>query len=123
MENKKNDYDQLKFLTERCFECLIKGIETRDNPSGAYVYFDMPDRDNMMGFIKINKRTDAAWWLQVSVNIGDTGYTISSYTSRCADIEELKAYLSDKNNVERVADIFVDLKESADSKAHEYPFY
>lgn len=123
MENKKCDYDQLKLLIGKCFEGILKWTETEeDTPYYSGYYFKIPEGNNM-GCVRLINPSEADRRLENFVTIGDTDYKVSSYTSKCNSIEEMRTYLKDESNIAEVADIVVDLNESADNKSSEYPFW
>ncbi|MCM1285020.1 MAG: hypothetical protein NC213_04365 [Acetobacter sp.] len=76
-----------------------------------------------MGCVRLINPSEADRRLEIFVTIGDTDYKVSSYTSKCNSIEEMRTYLKDESNIAEVADIVVDLNESADNKSSEYPFW
>lgn len=126
MENKKIDYDKLKSLIRKCLEGILKWTETEKDIPGQPFYsgylFNIPGGNNKC-CIKLINPSETDRRIEISVSIGDTGYTVSSYTSKCNNVDEMRAYLKDESNIDEIADIVVDLNESADSKSHEYPFW
>ena len=126
MENKKSEYDRLKLLIGKCFEGILKWTETEKDIPGQSFYsgyaFKIPGGNNK-GCVRLINPSETDRRLEISVFIGDTDYTVSSFTSKCNSIEEMRMYLKDESNIDEIADTIVDLNESADSKSHEYPFW